>query len=144
MAEIQQSSDVTFRLFDWNRLGADGKPRALHIAESLAAIDFSRGPVTPVVPQQLADVPKPSVGAALVRCPYFRIDRYELAGALAVPGRISVWVVLAGHAELEGSGWSRDFRAGETVLVPTASTPFTWRPVRNEEPATLLCACSTE
>jgi mannose-6-phosphate isomerase len=39
--EIQQNSDTTYRVFDWNRLGIDGKPRALHIAESLASIDFS-------------------------------------------------------------------------------------------------------
>jgi len=38
--EIQQNSDTTYRVFDWNRLGADGKPRQLHIAESLASIDF--------------------------------------------------------------------------------------------------------
>ncbi len=39
--EIQQNSDTTFRVFDWNRRGLDGKPRALHLAESLASIDFT-------------------------------------------------------------------------------------------------------
>src|SRR5438105_14275939 len=38
--EIQQNSDKTYRVFDWNRLGLDGKPRALHIPESLASINF--------------------------------------------------------------------------------------------------------
>ncbi|MCE9519010.1 MAG: class I mannose-6-phosphate isomerase [Verrucomicrobia bacterium] len=38
--EIQQNSDTTYRVFDWNRVGLDGKPRALHVAESLACIDF--------------------------------------------------------------------------------------------------------
>ena len=50
VAEIQQASDTTFRLFDWNRVGPDGKPRQLHIEESLAAIDYSAGPVQPQVP----------------------------------------------------------------------------------------------
>src|SRR6266446_7605377 len=39
--EIQQNSDTTYRVFDWNRLGLDGKPRALHIPESLASINFN-------------------------------------------------------------------------------------------------------
>src|SRR5206468_6854535 len=38
--EIQQNSDTTYRVFDWNRVGLDGKPRELHIAEALASIDF--------------------------------------------------------------------------------------------------------
>jgi mannose-6-phosphate isomerase len=47
VAEVQQSSDVTYRLFDWNRLGPDGKPRPLHVQQGLAAIDFAQGPVQP-------------------------------------------------------------------------------------------------
>jgi mannose-6-phosphate isomerase class I len=39
--EIQQNSDTTYRVFDWNRVGLDGKPRELHIAQSLASIDFT-------------------------------------------------------------------------------------------------------
>jgi mannose-6-phosphate isomerase len=39
--EIQQNSDTTYRVFDWNRVGLDGKPRDLHVAESLASIDFA-------------------------------------------------------------------------------------------------------
>ena len=48
MAEVQQTSDATFRLFDWNRKDAQGKSRPLHIREALACIDWSRGPVEPV------------------------------------------------------------------------------------------------
>ena len=44
IAEIQQASDTTFCLFDWNRVGADGKPRPLHILAGMDAIDFTRGP----------------------------------------------------------------------------------------------------
>src|SRR5207245_4685183 len=39
--EIQQNSDTTYRVFDWNRVGLEGKPRALHVAESLASINFN-------------------------------------------------------------------------------------------------------
>ena len=47
IAEVQQSSDATFRLFDWNRPGPDGKPRTLHTAEALRSIDWTAGPVSP-------------------------------------------------------------------------------------------------
>ena len=50
LAEVQQSSDATFRLFDWNRLGTDGHPRALHRHEALASIRWPAGPVGPVAP----------------------------------------------------------------------------------------------
>ncbi len=48
VAEIQQASDTTFRLFDWNRVGTDGKPRPLHIEQALEVIDFNAGPISPI------------------------------------------------------------------------------------------------
>ena len=50
IAEIQQASDTTFRLFDWNRVDAQGNPRQLHIEQSLAVTDYDRGPVVPQIP----------------------------------------------------------------------------------------------
>ena len=56
IAEIQQNSNATYRVYDWNRVGADGKPRPLHVEKALDVIDF--GQVEPAVgqPQLLADV----------------------------------------------------------------------------------------
>ncbi len=51
LAEIQQMSDATFRVFDWNRVGPDGKPRQLHIEQAMESIDFRRGPVNPIIPR---------------------------------------------------------------------------------------------
>ena len=48
LAEIQQTSDATFRVYDWGRVGPDGKPRTLHIEQALESIDFDRGPVKPI------------------------------------------------------------------------------------------------
>jgi len=62
--EIQQNSDTTYRVFDWNRLGLDGKPRTLHVEESLASIDFSD-----VAP----DFQTPDPDDNLVICPYFEV-----------------------------------------------------------------------
>jgi mannose-6-phosphate isomerase len=85
LAELQQSSDATFRLFDWNRLGADGKPRALHRREALESIHWPTGPVVPVEPRALPEVPAGAHGERLVDCPYFCIDRYRLSGDLPLP-----------------------------------------------------------
>ena len=89
LAEVQQSSDATFRLFDWNRLGADGKPRTLHRNEALRSIDWTAGPVTPAVGSPLEGLAPGNRGQRLVACPYFTLDRFTLASPwdLPAPGR---------------------------------------------------------
>src|SRR5437588_8024498 len=79
MAEVQQTSDATFRLFDWNRRDAQGRSRQLHVEEALACIDWHAGPVSPVraegYPEGRDGRPSPGpVRQALVSCPYFRIE----------------------------------------------------------------------
>ena len=99
LAEVQQSSDATLRLYDWDRLGSDGKPRQLHVEESLAAIDWRRGPVGPVKGEPLGGS---TPGERLVSCAYFRLDRFRLSGAFDSPyrGRLSLWMVVDGEAQL--------------------------------------------
>ncbi|NOY41155.1 MAG: class I mannose-6-phosphate isomerase [Planctomycetes bacterium] len=115
IAEIQQASDTTFRLFDWNRVGADGNPRQLHVDESLATIDFSRGPV---VPQQPI-----STGRAgrqrLVDCDKFVLDRCHGNAAQTFGGddRFHLLAILEGAVEIAGE----KFVAGETCLLPAAA-----------------------
>ena len=146
IAEVQQSSDATFRLFDWNRLGADGKPRTLHRNEALRSIDWTAGPASPALGSPLEGLPPGNRGQRLVACPYFTLDRFTLTSpwdlpqvpCAAGPGRFSIWIVIEGRAELcrHESGYRRLFRRGETVLVPAASGACTWTP--SEGSATLL------
>jgi mannose-6-phosphate isomerase len=141
MAEVQQSSDATFRLFDWNRLGPDGQPRELHIEDSLAAIDWSAGPTGPVRPKPLADLPAGASGESLVECPYFALTRFQSSVPLPLPyvHEMSIWMVLDGQARLVGSqGYARTFRRGETVLVPASAGSLTWQPAAAGEAFTLL------
>lgn len=142
LAEVQQSSDATFRLFDWNRAGPDGRPRALHRREALMAIDWSPGPVVAAEGRPLAGLPAGVRGERLVACPYFAMDRYELAAPLPLPypGQMAVWMVLAGALLLSGqqTTYARWFRTGETLLVPAAAPALRWTPAEPASPATLL------
>ena len=123
VAEIQQSSDTTYRLYDWNRLGTDGRPRELHVASALEATDFERGPVT-------AQTPEPTDQAhvrRLVACEKFVLDRWELDSHPASNGphtaggddRCHLLTVLEGEVILAGDRLSR----GETMLLPAACGP---------------------
>ncbi len=115
IAEIQQASDTTFRLFDWNRVGADGKPRELHIEQSLEVTNFQRGPVTPQTPQ-----PSGQPGRErLVDCDKFVLDRVRLTEPQIVGGgeRFHLLIVIEGSVQLG----SERFAAGETCLLPAAS-----------------------
>lgn len=126
--EIQQSSDATFRLFDWNRLGTDGRARALHRAEALECIDWSAGPLAPLRTND----------TRLAACTHFTVSRHRLSGTLEIPGhsRMSLWAVVSGQAELSAPAGSyrRAFGRGETVLVPGNPAAFQWNALR----ATLL------
>jgi mannose-6-phosphate isomerase len=118
VAEIQQASDTTYRLFDWNRLGPDGKPRTLHVREALDTIDFAAGPVTPQSPQATDD----SRREQLVECDKFILDRWRLDGAATIggDGRFHILTILEGEAEIAGDPAGRPLRKGETMLLPAA------------------------
>jgi mannose-6-phosphate isomerase len=118
VAEIQQASDTTFRLFDWNRVGPDGKPRALHIEQGLAVTDFSHGPVMPQTPQP---TDQPHI-ERLVSCDKFVLDRWQIASpqSLAADDRFHLMVVLAGEVRLENDPVAAPVRAGEIALLPAS------------------------
>jgi mannose-6-phosphate isomerase len=144
MAEVQQSSDATFRLFDWNRMGPDGQPRQLHVEQALESIDFGAGSANPIVSHPLVDLPAGVAGEELVRCPYFELARFLPFAMFRQPyaGQLSIWLVLDGAAHLscEATGYGRTFQRGETVLIPAAAAPLDWEPVPGQAAPTLLAA----
>lgn len=118
IAEIQQSSDVTFRLDDWGRLGPDGRLRALHVDQGLAVTDFDRGPIAPQVP-----VPTDQPGVEeLVACEHFVLRRWRWQGGGEVGGdrRAHLLVVLAGEVVVAGDPAASPLRTGQVVLVPAS------------------------
>jgi mannose-6-phosphate isomerase len=138
LAEVQQTSDATFRLYDWNRLGSDGKPRQLHLKEALASIDWSGGPLQPTPGVPLAGLSEGVRATRLVECRYFTMDRVQLEKPFSITTAPEIWMVLDGTATLlAGDGtYRRRFQRGETVLLPATAQALRWEPVRT--PATLL------
>lgn len=104
--EIQQSSDTTYRVFDFNRPGADGELRELHVPQSLASIDFADAE-----PSLLA-----GDGERVVACAHFVVSRWLLHGARAAtaPGECALFCVLAGEVRCG----ARTFSRGASFLVP--------------------------
>jgi mannose-6-phosphate isomerase len=116
VAEVQQSSNVTYRLFDWNRLGPDGKPRQLHLDRGLEAVDFTLGPIFPQSPQSTEN---PET-VRLVRCDKFIIDRWHISSPAALGGddRFHILQPLAGEIRIEGDPESKPLKLGDTCLLP--------------------------
>jgi mannose-6-phosphate isomerase len=124
VAEIQQASNTTFRLYDWNRVDADGRPRALHVPQALEVIDFDRGPCELQTPQLTDQAGR----TRLVDCDKFVFDRISNVGSCELAGdeRFHFLTAPYGGIELKGQGTGdSDFDAvhldvGDSVVLPGA------------------------
>jgi mannose-6-phosphate isomerase len=137
MAEVQQTSDATFRLFDWNRRDAKGQMRQLHIEEALACINWNSGPVQPMhvegyptAPDSALDKEHGSIRQRLVACPYFTLEYVRqnepfLCGGI---GRLQVLLVLYGRGRLQTGEGVWELAPGDTLLLPAALDALTCRP----------------
>ena len=128
IAEIQQTSDITYRIYDFGRLGLDGKPRALHTELSKAAIDYT---VLPDYKTQYQSIKNQE--NEIVSCKYFTTSLYEIDKEVTkdMSGLDSFVIAIC----VEGSGSLTDsegnavsLHQGETVLIPACSRSFTLRP----------------
>jgi mannose-6-phosphate isomerase len=135
--EVQQNSNTTYRLYDWNRTGADGKPRALHIAESFKTIDWSLRP-----PQMLTPARRAACGlntwSDVVSCEFFTLRKLDFAEPLSIPldgTSFHALFVEKGRTSVTSGGETVTLHAGASCLVPAAATAYTLTP---ETPSTLL------
>ncbi|WP_346355335.1 type I phosphomannose isomerase catalytic subunit [Azotosporobacter soli] len=104
--EVQQSSDTTYRLYDYDRVAANGARRELHIDQALDAVDFSA--------EASVDFSQP------VHCPYFSLEAIQCAGEkqLATQGAFMILCITEGRGKIEYQGGSESVAAGETLLIP--------------------------
>jgi len=117
--EIQENSDVTFRLYDWGHVDAKtGKSRPLQVDEALACVDFDRGAITPVRPQ-----PEATGGAErLFDNAHFKLVRWQGSGPFPVgaPSEARVLVCADGAGDVEIGAQSAQMKRGDVVLAPAA------------------------
>ncbi|MBA3938158.1 MAG: hypothetical protein H0X38_11895, partial [Planctomycetes bacterium] len=123
--EVQQTCDVTFRVDDWGRVGLDGKPRPLHIAQSLATIDFAATGTWPAATRETVHRDGGSV-RRLGECAYFAVEERR-AGVTRGGGgdACSIVVCLDGHGTLATAGGSVALAPMRTVLVPAIAGTWT-------------------
>lgn len=119
--EVQQSSDTTLRLYDWGRLDAGGKPRRLHVGESLEVLDTAyheQHKIPPVVCDDYA----PCNHTYRVACDYFALEEFSFVKAHAIelaPRRsFRAAAFLDGEGELSWPGGRMQVKRGDSVLVP--------------------------
>ncbi|CAN5496620.1 class I mannose-6-phosphate isomerase [soil metagenome] len=113
MFEVQQTSDITYRLYDWDRVEVKtGQPRELHIYDGLACSDFHKGPCNPVKPHRDGE------REHLVACDYFTLDRFTIHRPMPLgqSGRCTLAVCIAGTGTLD----DHTFTFGDTVLIPAS------------------------
>ena len=127
--EVQQNSDVTFRLFDWNHVDPKtGQPRALQVDQALACINFGQraeGLVAPVVEET-----SPVRRERLFHCDYFWLSRVRgespfTVGATCVP---RVLVCIDGMGQLNHGGATYEIGKGDVLLLPAVLGPCTFQP----------------
>ena len=105
LLEVQQSSDTTFRLYDWGRTGPDGRPRELHVAQAMAAADLS--------------IPPPAA-VGEVSCRFFGLRGMRVSGAVTLRSDSEHLCIYVTEGELSANG--EKVRAGEPALVPVGVT----------------------
>lgn len=136
VAEIQQTSDVTYRVYDYDRKDANGNARELHINDALEALDFSKVELPIIKPEEKKNTP-----VELVSCEYFTSNVIEFDTSMErdyMP--IDSFVVLIGiEGEIvigESNGKAETLKAGEVILLPAALKDIVFIP--KEKPSKLL------
>lgn len=138
LCEIQQHSDLTYRIFDYNRLGTDGKPRPLHIRQALEVIHFGEQSGGRCEPLQITHGPVTETFYAA--CRYFATERWELrerVAAVTSPERFELLIFLDGRGQIEFADGAEPYAPAEVWLLPAALGAYQLVP---ESPTTLLRA----
>lgn len=144
--EVQQYSDLTYRLYDYNRVDAQGRPRPLHIEKALDVMNFSSGTSPKITPGLVRndETDKRAFGD-LVSCPYFSTSKLQIAESFQMNAehglgdRFTLWIFLEGqgriafaskeHPQTENSSMENStYRAGECWVFPADLDSYTFYP----------------
>jgi mannose-6-phosphate isomerase len=121
--EVQQNSDTTFRVFDWNRVGLDGKPRALHVAQSLDCIDFQDFEPA-LADTSFSEILEGVRVRRVAECPFFRVAEMQFQGnvpqAAGEEGQMQIIAGLEGSILIEHATEPVRIKPGEFGLIPAS------------------------
>lgn len=121
VAEIQQTSDITYRLYDFDRVDSEGNKRELHVELALDAINYNK------VETQKQYNKKENISNEMVNCPYFTTNYLKLSGELTISksnASFTVYMCTEGEFKLEFNQVHYLYSKGDTVLIPAAMTDF--------------------
>jgi mannose-6-phosphate isomerase len=132
--EVEQNSDVTYRLDDFGRLGTDGRPRELHLAK---AFEVAREVGTPYEPLPWLEASEPwGSRRFVVACPHFAVETLNLrrlAKFESSPERVEILAMLDGHGRIEtAEGWW-GYDEGETWIIPPGLGSYRIAPVEKTD-----------
>lgn len=119
--EVQEYSDLTYRVYDFGRVDAHGKPRELHVEKALQVMNFGEPTGRKVTP-----LPLPAIGARrslLAACRYFATERWECSAKCEIsvdPERFELIVILEGAGSLAWPDSAARYHRGECWLVPAS------------------------
>ena len=134
--EVQQNSDVTFRLYDWDHIDpATGHGRPLQVNEALACVAWGQGPVRPTVP--VIESREPAIRERLIVCAHFVMWRLHGAAPfrVGVDGLPRILVCIAGRGAIDHGGARHALGRGAVMLLPASVGACRFRP---DGPTTLL------
>jgi mannose-6-phosphate isomerase len=134
LLEVQQNSNTTYRVFDWNRLDASGRPRELHVEQAMRVIRWDLPPGR-VIPAAASHEGRPR---RIAECRHFAMARYDLVRAQAFersPRAFDVLFVVSGELEVE-AGETVTLPAGTSCLIPASLRKVLLRP--SGSPVTVL------
>ena len=120
ICEIQQNSNTTYRVYDYNRRDKDGNLRPLHVEKALAVSDLKKSPALPAIPD--------GEDVLLAACGYFEVRRLRFGGSgtvTATPESFTALTVTEGEGTLSDGETALSFRKGDTLFIPAQETAFT-------------------
>lgn len=123
LAEVQQNSDTTYRIYDYGRMGLDGKPRELHVADAVnvTRLEKYENPCKPTIVGQKTQ---------LVSCPFFTEYVFETHGGMTDSADDDSFVsllILDGEGKLKCKGYLLDIKKGDSVFLPAGCGEFELR-----------------
>ncbi len=145
MLEIQQNSNTTYRVYDWNRSGTDNKPRELHTEQALKTINWNDTESAVIKPQKLEDLNGNTIWK-LTSCDHFEVMRLNISKQITIKDMTSFHAlfIAKGKVVVEGNNTAITMEAGTSCLLPAGLKSYSITPasrnaviIRSSIPASL-------